>query len=279
LTQYSLWLNCSVGAKVKMPKKIPLTDEFIQQVKQLYDQDLGARKIAKNLGVTRDLVQNAYKVLGLYNIGRLKPRTAYKAKEKRCKRCEQVKVVKEFRKRFNTKTGRTSYEVYCLLCEKDYNSEKYYEDLETSRAYMREWNKNNRKTINAYESNRTKSDINFKLRKRVSSSIYQALLRTNNRKTGSILKYLPYPIKQLRRHLEAQFELWMTWENFGKYESKTWNDNDTATQTWNIDHIIPQSKLPYTSMEDDNFKKCWALENLRPLSAKQNILDGNRRIV
>ena len=29
-------------------------------------------------------------------------------------------------------------------------------------------------------------------------------------------------------------------------------------------------------MEDDNFKKCWALENLRPLSAKQNIVDGVR---
>jgi len=30
-------------------------------------------------------------------------------------------------------------------------------------------------------------------------------------------------------------------------------------------------------MEDENFKKCWALENLRPLSAKQNIIEGNRR--
>jgi hypothetical protein len=31
-------------------------------------------------------------------------------------------------------------------------------------------------------------------------------------------------------------------------------------------------------MEDDNFKKCWALNNLRPLSAKQNILDGTTKI-
>jgi hypothetical protein len=30
-------------------------------------------------------------------------------------------------------------------------------------------------------------------------------------------------------------------------------------------------------MVDEEFKKCWALSNLRPLSAKQNILDGNRR--
>ena len=69
----------------------------------------------------------------------------------------------------------------------------------------------------------------------------------------------------------------MTWENHGVYNLNTWDDNDQSTWKWNIDHIIPQSKLPYTSMEDDNFKKCWALENLRPYSAKQNIIDGNKR--
>jgi hypothetical protein len=31
-------------------------------------------------------------------------------------------------------------------------------------------------------------------------------------------------------------------------------------------------------MEDENFKKCWSLENLRPYSAKQNIIDGAREI-
>jgi len=30
-------------------------------------------------------------------------------------------------------------------------------------------------------------------------------------------------------------------------------------------------------MEDENFKKCWALENLCPLSAKQNLLDGQKK--
>ena len=42
--------------------------------------------------------------------------------------------------------------------------------------------------------------------------------------------------------------------------------------------LIPQSDLPYTSMEDTNFKKCWALENLRPYPAKQNYLDGVYRV-
>ena len=36
----------------------------------------------------------------------------------------------------------------------------------------------------------------------------------------------------------------------------------------------PVCDLPYQSMADENFRKCWALDNLRPLSAKQNIMDG-----
>lgn len=60
----------------------------------------------------------------------------------------------------------------------------------------------------------------------------------------------------------------------GKYDPKTWDDNDNSTKTWQLDHIIPQADLPYTSMEDENFKKCWALENLRPLSSKQNCFEG-----
>jgi hypothetical protein len=102
------------------------------------------------------------------------------------------------------------------------------------------------------------------------------------------LEYLwPTYFDDLKKYIEAQFSLpanlidgepWMTWENWTIYDPKTWDDNNPTTWTWNIDHIIPRSDLPYTSMEDENFKKCWSLENLRPLSAKQNVLDGVNRI-
>lgn len=70
----------------------------------------------------------------------------------------------------------------------------------------------------------------------------------------------------------------MSWKNRGKYISKEWDDNDSTTWKWQLDHIIPQSDLPYDSMEHENFHKCWALSNLRPLSAKQNQLDGATKI-
>lgn len=56
----------------------------------------------------------------------------------------------------------------------------------------------------------------------------------------------------------------MSWENYGDY--------------WQIDHIVPQSKLCFSSMEDDNFKKCWALENLRPLEGFLNRKKYNKLI-
>lgn len=58
---------------------------------------------------------------------------------------------------------------------------------------------------------------------------------------------------------------------------KKWDEKDSSTWTWQIDHIKPQSLFDYKSMEDDEFNQCWALENLRPYSSKQNWLDGINR--
>lgn len=93
----------------------------------------------------------------------------------------------------------------------------------------------------------------------------------------SCFKLVGYTKLDLYNHIESLFEPWMNWENWGVYDPKTWNDNDQSTWTWHLDHIIPSSHLPYYSFEDENFKRCWSLQNLRPYSAKQNILDGNRR--
>lgn len=124
-----------------------------------------------------------------------------------------------------------------------------------------------------------KNNINYKLKNRVSCEIKRALRKNNSSKYGhSCLKFIPYTIADLKEHLEKQFEPWMNWNNHGIYRINIWNDQDQSTWTWQIDHIVPQSILPYTSMEEDNFKKCWSLDNLRPLSAKQNILDGTQRI-
>jgi hypothetical protein len=65
-----------------------------------------------------------------------------------------------------------------------------------------------------------------------------------------------YKLEDLKIHIEKQFDSKMSWDNYGTY--------------WHIDHIIPRS---YFSMEQT--KDCWALENLRPLEAKENIYKSN----
>lgn len=121
--------------------------------------------------------------------------------------------------------------------------------------------------------------IRAKIRKTISNKILEILKKNNSSKNGkSIIQFLPYTLDQLKEHLESQFESWMNWNNWGRYNQKKWNDNDTSTWTWQIDHIIPNSLFKYTEMDSEEFSKCWDLSNLRPLSAKQNVLDGLKKV-
>lgn len=72
-----------------------------------------------------------------------------------------------------------------------------------------------------------------------------------------------YNLSDLKEHLEEQFEEGMTWENYGKFG-------------WHIDHIIPKSYFNFTSPEDEEFQKCWGLENLQPLWAEDNWKKSNK---
>jgi hypothetical protein len=179
------------------------------------------------------------------------------------------------------------------------NREYYNEHQEELVSYQKEYRTNpiNKKVISqnkklyykenketiiekkiVYQRNRYQTDPFYRLRSLVGRVVTRMLVSQGSSKNGgSIRDHLPYDIQELKVHLEQQFEPWMTWDNQGKFDPETWIDNDPSTWTWQLDHIIPQSDLPYTSMDDDNFKKCWALSNLRPLSSKQNLLDGSKR--
>jgi len=213
-----------------------------------------------------------------------------------CKRCNRQEQSKRYYIKNKEKIKAKRREAYKKNPEKtkkankiyiDNNKEKvkkslhsYYERnkeklLEYHKKY-REKNKDKRtKQRKKYEQKRRKN-AEFKLRKAVSNAVYCAILRGGGVKGGSILDNLPYSIIELKKHIESQFEPWMNWENWGVYNPETWDDNDDSTWTWHIDHIVPQCNFPYSSMEDNNFKKCWALSNLRPYSAKHNVKETRR---
>jgi hypothetical protein len=159
----------------------------------------------------------------------------------------------------------------------------YLKNKKKRKEYNQKWYADNKSKKHAnntkYILKRLKKDISFRLRSNFSKTIrHQLKLIGSSKNNNSILKFLSYNVEELKSHIEKQFEPWMTWKNYGVYCVETWDDNDSLTWTWNIDHIVPQSDLSYTSMEDNNFKKCWSLENLRPYSSKQNQLDGITKV-
>lgn len=125
--------------------------------------------------------------------------------------------------------------------------------------YKKEYRSENRESINAYFTERLKTDIQFKL----GSSLRKRLNRAikGNAKAGSVIDELGCSTEFLKDYLESKFEPGMTWEN--------WSING-----WHIDHIYPLSKADLTNAAE--FKKVCHYTNLQPMWAIPNIRKGNR---
>jgi len=113
-----------------------------------------------------------------------------------------------------------------------------------------------------------RTNPSYKLHNNISRRIRATI---GDAKAGqSVFEHLPYTPQILKDHIESQFEDWMKWENYGVISKER--------RTWHIDHIYPHSMLAYDSMQHPNFQKCWALENLRPLCALENVKKSNKII-
>ena len=209
-----------------------------------------------------------------------------------CSRCEELKQKTLFNKNRARPDG---IDVYCKQCSyllrkdrlkksdisrikhneagkrfRDKNPEKV---LESSKRY-REINadklaqkrkSDERKLYNRNYMRNRRQDEAFRLKSNISRQISLSLKKRNGSKYGQgVFQKLGYSISQLKEHLQNQFDKNMNWENYGSY--------------WHIDHIIPHSNFTYLNLDDDSFKECWKLENLRPLEAKENIRKSNKMI-
>jgi hypothetical protein len=152
---------------------------------------------------------------------------------------------------------------------KDYTAKKHKVWSKENREHLKEYHKNWRKENNIkwletkriYEKNRKASDPVYKLIGNFRTAIYTVLKENNLNKYGHYFEILGYQPEDLVKHLEAQFKDGMTWENYGE---------------WHVDHKKPISLFKFKNMDDDEFKKCWSLENLQPLWGKENIGKSNR---
>ena len=160
---------------------------------------------------------------------------------------------------------------------KNYN-EKYRKDNhERISEQIREWAENNperKKAIDKryYENSPEKVKLKNKRarikfysnpKNRLSRSITGAIwFSLKGNKNGRHWEDLVgYNLKKLRIHLESLFKDNMTWNNYGK---------------WHLDHKIPISLWKFNSHNDREFKQCWALCNLQPLWASENLSKRNK---
>jgi hypothetical protein len=125
---------------------------------------------------------------------------------------------------------------------------------ERYRAYQNQYQRK-------YKKERYEADPNYAVSVRIRSSLRKSLKTVGIKKTNKTFALLGYTKHQLREHLESQFTDGMSWDRFNEIH---------------IDHIRPIASFNYTTTECEDFKKCWALENLQPLWAADNISKGNK---
>lgn len=137
--------------------------------------------------------------------------------------------------------------VDCLVCGKNFQRDRYNRNC--SKECSKKWLEIKRK-----------QPVNS-VRSRIANQIRKALKyreHTKNNKTFTLLGYTKY---ELRDHLESQFTDGMSWDNMGE---------------WHIDHIRPIASFDYDSTDHPDFKKCWALNNLQPLWAEDNLRKNDK---
>ncbi len=213
---------------------------------------------------------------------------------KLCKSCQTEKSINNYSKNKNKKDGLSDR---CKECHNIYKKEYRQKNKEKIKDYNRKYyktdkgqeiekrkrdkphrkesrskynhsdhgiqkNKEYRLSAKGRESHRLASKRHYEknpLKHRIANVVKDALQIRSRSK--AIFEVLGYTIDDLRCHLESKFSEGMSLDNYGE---------------WHIDHIIPQSWLPFESLEDENFLKCWSLCNLQPLWAKDNCSKGNR---
>jgi len=207
---------------------------------------------------------------------------------KRCSKCKQFKPLSDF---YKCKIKKDGYNAYCKACAKVCAHQWLNKNKEQKRKTQRQWRAQNphydQEWRNKNKEKRLESDRQWRIKdpektKEIQKKKYIKQISTPagklNRYIGSGISHslkgsktgrhwealVSYTLDQLKKHLEKQFTPEMTWENYGRF--------------WHVDHKTPVSVFNFGTPEHIDFKKCWALKNLQPLEAKQN-MSKNAKLV
>jgi hypothetical protein len=223
-------------------KKIELTELQVREIIKLYTEDLlGSPTISEKLKIHKTIVLNTLRDNGIV----LGPsgRRNIGGKQVADKRWREKNKdsVREYVKTWNEK------------------------NKEHRKQYLKEYREKNidniRKTKRDYERNRKSRDPLYKLISNFRTAIYTVLKESNVDKYGHYFDILQYTPEELINHLEKQFTDTMTWDNYG---------------IWHVDHKLPITSFDIQEMGDDEFMRCWSLNNLQPMWGEENIRKSNK---
>jgi len=129
--------------------------------------------------------------------------------------------------------------------------------VEKKRVQNKRWREKSKDYYNNYQKERSKNDLDFKMRNNLRSRIRAALKYQSASKDLGTAKLVGCTMLELRAHLERQFKDGMTWDNHGD---------------WHIDHIKPCVSFDLT--DPDQQRECFHYTNLQPLWAEDNRKKG-----
>lgn len=141
----------------------------------------------------------------------------------------------------------------------EYNRRYRAENAGLVSGIKREWNERNPAAVAAHGAKR-RANPKYKLEATIRTRLHATLAK--GAKSARTFDALGFTIDDLRHHLERQFTRGMTWANYGE---------------WHVDHILPLSGFSYETPNCPDFRAAWALSNIRPLWAGDNIKKGAKR--
>jgi hypothetical protein len=182
-----------------------------------------------------------------------------------CSQCNIVKPVNEFNLSKRNKSGfrcecrECQKKIYSLKSEyyKQKRKERYQKDTDKELIRNRTYYKINKEKIIYQKTQKIKNDINLRIISNLRSRICSFVKSKNLHKDNQTKIILGIDLDLFKKHIEKQFQLNMTWDNYGD---------------WHIDHIIP---LNSANSEEELFKLCH-YTNLQPLWAYDNLSKGCR---
>jgi hypothetical protein len=223
-------------------KKILLEKSVIDEILRLYnDEMLGSPSISEKLNINKQVVLRTLKENGaIVGISGRKYKGGKSESDKRHYLKNREKRLQYFSDWQKDNRDRLN----------DYHQKWREKNIDKHREYKRK-----------YEKHRKDTDPLYKLISNFRTAIYQVLKESNVEKNGHYFDILGYTPEELINHLEKQFTEGMTWDNYGEFH---------------VDHKLPISSFNIKEIGDEEFMRCWCLDNLQPMWGEENIRKSNK---